>query len=394
MDVIAEQVTSRRGGLDLAAIPKKLLLESLPIIASRNALSDKFVMSCLGEETSELALPGAYHLRKFTLAQIPSNCPSLVSLDLRKCKQTDNRIVQRAFECCTYLEFLNLSGCVRITDGAFSSILFTPLRFLNLSGCSQVTSSAVIALLLHFDRLESLNVSHTKMTNSVLWSVFDAAVTDRLREVDISGCLLLNSDDAFLDYPIRSLPLRSVKMAVSSGAQRTYTDRGAEAICKLCGPNLEEVNFAWCAALTDFSAFSLAQNCKNLKITNFTNSKISSAGVCALAAECRNLEILSLAWVTRINSKALEALGSLSLLHLDLSNCTDYLCDEGAQFSEVAIRRLLVSLAPKIESIDFGSVPALCPSAGILREIGNCVKLKNLSLSLGLRPTDDQWMRD
>lgn len=364
--------------MNLSVLPQQLLGKALDVLVDRNALTDNVLSLCLSQDTVELRLTGAYHLRKFTLSAIPQLCVNLLHLDLGRCRQIDNRLIQNVIEACYYLEYLCLDGCVKISDSAFSSISFSPLKTLSLAGCSQLTPDGLVRILLVCERLETLNLAGCRqsVTDRVLWSIFDAASTDRLRCVDISGCSVLNSDTAFLQYPSGHVPLKSIKLGGSQSYCPKYTDAAVIALTTICGGgSLEEVETTWNSLITDKSLHAL-KTCKNLRRVNFTNSRVTSAGLTDLLSVCSGVRELYLSWVTGIDSTLFSSLNDLTFL--DLSHCTDYLRDD--QFLPQPFIDYIRARGNALTSLNLTELPSLCSSDCLIAMTKSCRRLQSLSL--------------
>ena len=366
--------------MSLSLLPQDLLTSSLDILVNRNALTDNVLSLCLCPDTAELRLNGAYHLRKFTLSAIPQICVNLLHLDLSRCRQIDNRLIQNIIEACYYLEYLSLDGCVKISDSAFSSISFSPLKTLSLAGCSQLSPDGLVRTLLVCERLETLNLGGCRqsVTDRVLWSIFDAASTDRLRNVDISGCSVLGSDSAFLQYPSGVVPLKSIKMGGTQSYPPRYTDAAVIALTRICGGGtLEEIETTWNSLFTDLSLHAL-QSCRYLRRLNLTNSRVTSDGLTKLLHVCSSVRELQLSWVTGIDSTIFSALRNIT--SLDLSHCTDYLIDE--QFPAQPFIDYLSSSGRSLLSLNLAELPALCTAECLDALASHCRKLRVLSLCI------------
>lgn len=89
------------------------------------------------------------------------------------------------------------------------------------------------------------------------------------------------------------------------------TDRGIEAIGQGC-PALEMINIAYNSKITDSSLISLSK-CSNLKALEIRGCPcVSSVGLSAIAMECRQLAVLDIKKCFNINDNAMHPLGKFS----------------------------------------------------------------------------------
>jgi hypothetical protein len=235
----------------------------------------EYLLRSSGVAVSRLQFRGAHKLRKATLGLVAQCASEIVWLDLGKCRQVENRQIQQILERCVYLEYLYLDGCVKISDSAFNALHFVPLRVLSLAGLTQISPASLVRLLLLLDRLETVDFSHCRaaVDASVLWSIFDAAQTDRLRHAHLGNTAVLLSDAAFLQYPASlHVPLTTLLLPGTQGAPARFSDAALYSLARLCGPTLVELSLAWNSAISDAGLQALAKISGRLLRVDLSNT--------------------------------------------------------------------------------------------------------------------------
>uniref|UniRef100_K3WKE1 Clu domain-containing protein n=1 Tax=Globisporangium ultimum (strain ATCC 200006 / CBS 805.95 / DAOM BR144) TaxID=431595 RepID=K3WKE1_GLOUD len=110
---------------------------------------------------TSLNLSGCVHLTDENLVDIINACEKLVRLEAGFCRELSDAVLSSIAKQLS-LEELNLSRCVKITDGGMLEIAaqFTVLKKLNVSACKKLTRTTLEALYEGCTMLEEMDVTH------------------------------------------------------------------------------------------------------------------------------------------------------------------------------------------------------------------------------------------
>ncbi|GAY32738.1 hypothetical protein CUMW_003880 [Citrus unshiu] len=225
---------------------------------------------CLGslQDLESLNLNGCQKISDKGIEIISSTCPELKVFSIYW-----NNILDKSLQLIAdnyqELESLNLTRCVKVTDGGLQKILIkcSSLRSLNLYALSGFTDEAYkkISLLAH------------------------------LKFLDLCGAQVISSDSLSKQFS-KKIFLLNVNSYKHFDCQN-LSDEGLACIAKC--KNLVSLNLTWCVHITD-------------------------VGVMAIAEGCSSLEFLSLFGIVGVTDKCLEVLSrfcSNTLTTLDVNGC-------------------------------------------------------------------------
>jgi hypothetical protein len=390
--VLADRIVrARKGGnptqIILSEMTEDEIEKTIDCLVAANGLTDAFLLNAIGPHTVRLNLTSCYHIRKYTLGMIASQCRNLQSINLSNCRQTDNKLVSNLLTMCPNLSELILENCVRVTDAAFfPPESLTRLTVLSLSGCRQVSEDAIVKIAQTAISLKSINLAGCRhsVTPAVVLSLLDLSVRHgKLNSMDISDCAALASDEAFVNFFASQdlVPLKSLKLAGLSGLPSKYTWKTIQAIAYLCGPHLLELDTAWSTSVTDEACFALATNCPNLVKLNLCNSPLSVSGVELLLSNLSNLEELDLSWCTKVHAKSVCSLALGSLKKINISHCVDFLRPDGPlAINPATVVGLVKAAGQHIEGLYLWGIPKLI-TAEVQNEISKTCASKLLHFS-------------
>ena len=290
--------------------------------------------------TTHVDLGGQARINNDAVMAVADACPDLVSLDLSECTLVDDKAMALLVKHCPKLKHIAVAGTSVTDDGIARLAASLPLESLNMSHC-RVTDAAVVAL---------ANTRITSLTAMFISRLSDLSLRalatngERLRE------LRFKSSRDFTDQGVAHLAERCGKLQVLAlnGADR-LTDAAVAAVAEFC-PDMRELDLAWCsrvsdagvAALgvldkleavnlsgmfnvTDDAVEQLVVGNKPLKHVCVPRTRVSDQGLAAVAkasgATLRHVE----AWDNaRVTDAALQALAvSCQRLQIvDVYNCT------------------------------------------------------------------------
>ncbi|KAK2637717.1 hypothetical protein Ddye_025512 [Dipteronia dyeriana] len=264
----------------------------------------------------KLVVDGA-RIADSSLAIIGTNCKSLVEIGLSKCAGVTNMNIIQFVSGWVDLKSINLTCCRSISDAAISAIADScrSLLCLKIESCDMITEKG-------FYQLGSFCL--------------------QLRELDITDCCGVN--DKGLEYLSRCSKLLCLKLGLCTN----ISDKGLFYIASNCA-KLHELDLYRCTGIRDDGLAALSYGCKKLKKLNLSYctgvtdrgmeyigsleelsdlelrglTKITSAGLTAVAAGCKRLADLDLKHCVNIDDSGFLALAffSRNLRQINLSFC-------------------------------------------------------------------------
>ncbi|KAL0485716.1 F-box/LRR-repeat protein FBXL20 [Acrasis kona] len=236
-----------------------------------------------------LDLTGCVHLTDSGMSILKGLGPRLTSLDLTFCHQITDVGLQHLSELVN-LEVLNLQCCRLITCQGLTHIVqkCKKLVSLNLTGCDRITLSGI----------DGQNSGLTK-----------------LERLNLMGCKLV-SDKCIIKLLSWTTKLKELVLAFSDD----ITDDGVTMVADTC-QELEHLNLKKCVRITDASVLYICEKlCLSLKILNLYGcSKITNSGIGHIS-KLFYLKELSLKRCANIDDEGLNMLHScLTMEILDLS---------------------------------------------------------------------------
>jgi F-box and leucine-rich repeat protein GRR1 len=283
-------------------------------------------------------------------------------LNVSRCSQLSDLMMERLALQCRDLELLHLSHCYLLTDPGL--LTFTTLAnrdrllSLDLSGCKGLTDGGFEVVGRALPSLTFLNLSSARITDAGMriithncWKlqtllmrdlylisdevfVFDLAGDGRrqvdenmlssLTELDLTDCTRLT------DNAVASLSLRCPSLAVLrlSGCSN-MTDTALDCLLRdpryghARGQNLVRLYFAFCIQLTNAGLQRLCEGCEKLEVLDLSGCvHLTDDVISAVAKFCPHLQRLGLARCKRLTDRALCILADyLWIEHLDISHC-------------------------------------------------------------------------
>ncbi|KAI9168436.1 hypothetical protein H9P43_007808 [Blastocladiella emersonii ATCC 22665] len=291
------------------------------------------------------------------LAIVAQGCgPFIKRMNLKGCFAVTDAGITPFLQRCAILTDLNLHGCWEISPAAFAATAVAQtlpsVRSVDLSNLRKMDDVALRKCLLMFPKLEELSLGYCKALSAAMFALetsstssaapkpseegpqsapattttetapvlpltaaaaapLTTAVTTtwdtlrHLRSLNLQRCTGLR-DDAFLVWPAISAAWSLETLIL--GDCSLLSDIALAAICSVC-PSLHTLGLAFCCALSEDSAVSLAglTHLRTLDVS-FCGSLVSHASVATIARGCRKLERLGMRGCVRVDDAMLDLL--------------------------------------------------------------------------------------
>ena len=210
------------------------------------------------------------------IERLCKGCPALKTLKLLiKSSSSDGLTddsVSSISRYCPNIECLSLEGWKSITDASLISLTaLTSLRELNLSGCVLLTSDGVPSLV------------------RGIGATLEVIILSNVFAVTTDACSFC--DDALLLCIGENCP-KLRRFAVSIKADSNVTDTSFVALVRGC-PLLQDLSLCF-KKVTDTFLIQLADQCPDLQKLSCRYGNYTDAGVVAVASKCTKLECLTL----------------------------------------------------------------------------------------------------
>lgn len=257
------------------------------------------------------------------LEAVGKGSPNLKRVCLKKCAfLSDNGLVSFV-KAAASLEIFQLDECHRITQSGVFGMLINScgkLKALALANCFGIKDPVFGS---HFGALPSsirtLSVRNCPGFGNTSLSTL-AKLCPNLVHLELSALGGI-TDEGLLPL-VESSEAGLVKVNLSGCVN--LTDKVASSIAKVHGCTLKELNLDGCKCITDATLFALAEHCWLLGELDVSKSRITDAGIAALAgADQLSLRILSLSGCTSVSNRSLLSLEKLgqTLVGLNIQHC-------------------------------------------------------------------------
>lgn len=197
-----------------------------------------------------------------TLITLAQNCPKLQGLYASGCKHFTDDSINALAANCPYLKRMKLSGCHLLTDSAIRNLIAScPLLVeLDLTGCWFMLDETAQLAFTNLPQLREYRLSlNVNITDHTILGLPLKASYDKLRIMDLSGCLLVT--DEGIGRLVSVAPrLRNVVLAKCYN----ITDRGLGHLAKL-GRNLHYVHLGHCNNITNVGVTTLVRACNRIQ---------------------------------------------------------------------------------------------------------------------------------
>ncbi|KAK4582280.1 hypothetical protein RGQ29_025452 [Quercus rubra] len=254
------------------------------------------------------------------LGAIGDWCVSLKELSLSKCSGVTDEGLTYLFTKQKDLRILDITCCRKITDVSISHITSscTDLSSLKMESCTLVPREAFILIGQRCHSLEELDLTDNEIDDEGLKSISKCS---KLSSLKLGLCLNI-TDEGLAHIGMSCLGLKELDLYRCTG----ITDSGILAIAGGC-PGLEMINIAYCKEITDNSLL-LFSKCAQLNTIECRGCPhITSLGLAAIAAGCKQLTKLDIKKCYKIDDAGMIPLAyfsqNLKQINLSYSSVTD-----------------------------------------------------------------------
>lgn len=319
-----------------------------------------------------LNLSGCSQLSNLSLQQIASHSPKLRNICLDHCIEVRDTSIYDLLENCKHLEFFSCSGCLHITDKAFTHST-SPLQIknFNLENCLHLTDESIINIAQRCgDNLQSIVISGKQIgdpsaqalagfcsTNLLSLKMIGTSITDmglRCLSIRCESLETLHIPNSSLLSPLMFHPNQGTLLnspdwkpfislrELNISTCENVNDTTLNAIAHWLPSEIYHLDLHACEKISDRGLNQILQHsCKFLSTLNLSQCRlITDVSVVQIALSCTQITFLSLYNCKEITDLSLEYLSShlTHLQFLDLSCCTN-LTDNG--FSHLAFPSLI-----------------------------------------------------
>jgi hypothetical protein len=236
---------------------------------------------------------------------------SLEAINLAGCP-VDDYVMQTIMIRLFRVRFLNLSGCMLITNSALKTLsegCKETLTALDISGCLSITEAGISWLAgtvgqmsLPCKKLVSLNLTGcNRIRNPGIQDLGYGC--NGLQFLAVGGCTELTS--VSIVALAKGCPhLRLINLY---GCMK-IRDRALGALGKFC-PELESVNFGRCPLISDKGVIAVAEGCPKIQSVNLAaDVLISEKAVCSIADNCKSLQMLNVTGCEDVTENGMKEL--------------------------------------------------------------------------------------
>ncbi|XP_052298281.1 F-box/LRR-repeat protein 3 isoform X3 [Citrus sinensis] len=248
---------------------------------------------------------------------ISFNCKSLVEIGLSKCLGVTNTGITQLVSGCVNLKTIDLTCCQSITDDAISAIADScrGLVCLKIESCNMITEKGLYQLGSFCLQLEEIDLTDCNGVNDKGLEYLSRC--SELLFLKLGLCENI-SDKGLFYIASNCLRIQGLDLYKCSG----IGDDGLAALSNGC-KKLKKLNLSYCVNVTDrgMEHIRFIEDLSDLELRGLT--KITSAGLTALAAGCKRLADLDLKHCAKIDDSGFWALAyySQNLRQINLSYC-------------------------------------------------------------------------
>lgn len=294
----------------------------------------------------------------------------LVRLSLKGCDFLTDAGLNKIFSRCPKLKKLDLSGCKKLTENAFSEETLPSLEELILQDCSSLSHQVAETIGVCCSDLRVLDLSNCSWVEdeTVLTLVY---CCPRLRSLKLDSCDI--TDGALVLFKTQERTLFHLSLAKCL----RITNNGLEWLAPAC-KKLVALDLTGCSKITtDGLKLLIPEKSPLISLTLSGCSEIKEGGLCAILLRCRELTRLNLSGCKNVGDALLKILSNCrDLVHLDVSHCP-LISTDGVES---------VAKLPKLKSLSL----AYCNLSGeALLPLTRC-PLDALNISGCRRATEDQ----
>ncbi|KAJ0743756.1 putative leucine-rich repeat domain superfamily [Helianthus annuus] len=345
---------------------------------------------------------------------IGNGCPSLQVLDVSRCEHVSSAGLVSVTRGCIGLQklnagyyFLELSTTVfqnfkdlkylktiRV-DGARLAYGHPGLKVLDLTCCNDLTDMAISAIAHSCTKLLCLKLESCSLLTEKSFSFIGSSCV-LLVELDLTECCI---NDKGLEYLSKCVELQCLRLGICtdiSGKGLSYIasncknlkeldlyrclnvgDDGLGFIASGC-KKIRKLNMCYCTKITDIGMTFLSQLEELTDLEMRSISKVTSAGLTAVASGCRKLSELDIKHCGNISDAGFWSLGyySWNLQQINLSFC---------DVSDVALCMMMSNLT-RLQDVKMVNLTKVSVRGYELALRTSCARLKKVKVLASLRP--------
>jgi len=307
-----------------AQVPADVRLKILQFMTGRRELTGHALTAALqGVSFSVFITPRNQNLNDTWAKQFAPLCADLQVLDVRGCAGVSvASVIEIAKVCGEKLTYLDMSGREHncIASDVVTLLHLTPnLKFLGIRQTNQ-EFSGLHNLAQLCPRLQQLEISYSHGYTLPMLESIVRGLPD-LNWLDLGWCSGVYDDSVVMIARTlgEGLVALNVDTCCTGGL---VTDEGVLEVAANC-PNLERLSVSDLSLVTDVSIIAIVQKCPKLTSLHVSGCSLTDVGVTAIAEHCPNLELLSMAGLLYVTDKAaLKLLEKCEQLqYVDLANC-------------------------------------------------------------------------
>ncbi|KAJ6803530.1 putative F-box/LRR-repeat protein 3 [Iris pallida] len=251
------------------------------------------------------------------LIAIGSSCIALKELSLSKCSGVTDEGLSYVVAKHRDLLKLDITCCRMITDASLASITSscTSLISLRMESCSLISKYGFVLIGQRCRLLEELDLTDTELDNEGLKAISGCY---KLSSLKIGICLNIN-EEGLVHVGNGCREIHELDLYRSVGV----TDASISAIARGC-PMLQIINLAYCTKITNNALRSLSK-CSMLNTLEIRGcSQVSSAALYDIALGCRQIIKLDIKKCYNIDDAGMLPLARFSqnLREINLSYCS------------------------------------------------------------------------
>ncbi|XP_012555327.2 F-box/LRR-repeat protein 7 isoform X1 [Hydra vulgaris] len=216
-----------------------------------------------------LLLNGCQGITNDSIVQIAEKySESLKTLEIFGCFNVSPQTINKLIEKCFHIRKLNLGQCHKVTNNSISLIAkhLKKLQSLDIRGCMQVRDNSLCELIENCHELTSLVVANCPaITDITLYSLSNHSSI--IKNLDACGC------GKITDKGVRSLVKGCTKLQSLDLSSTKVTGRSVISISTFCSNTLQSLRLSFCNALTDASLYALVSKCQKLRTLHLYGCK-------------------------------------------------------------------------------------------------------------------------
>jgi ribosomal protein S8 len=183
-----------------STLPNNLKQKLLKVLSKRGHINDENIRFFLNAETKILDLTDCQQISDKALEKLDS-CKNLreiyLTSNIGPRLGVTNKGILSLIKNCPHLRVILLDKCVQIDDLAISELAKAyglRLIYLNISNCSLISDNALNTIGTHCKSLKAINMNNTHITDTGIFNLLNANVSNTIEEIHVSNCKLITDE--------------------------------------------------------------------------------------------------------------------------------------------------------------------------------------------------------